>query len=717
MSDGWYHRGVTSFGRLLALFVVVVLFSSSCDDDAHYFNWGYSSSSSSSSKSFLIPPVSARSFAMMTSPPSSSSSSSDADADAAAVMHRSYYDGSREKEKEDESPMTTKGDEEKIRRLDERRRTVYERITRRGEEKEAQMEEWRGAETETLKRLIELETKYSEAMRKFRENSEASSLDQVNRLGEEYRKASEAHFEELEKAKKMVDDVSDEKETLMPPSSPVPAAPVAPTPSPTPITQTHEVREENNNSRTNARINQYEDLWKNNLRTNEFPEEPLASNAYFPEFLPTLDAEMLCKEFINAANEEEQQQRRVGENGINIRTENIIEFPDTSEFGHWPTIGKIVEGSSIFAEKHIMSLYKRRKAGEPFKFKMRPAEVPADQFKFSKISNCPNRESIFACLFGTRPENEEQNINLCVKWTFPKSAGVISNDTSEEDRRHQFFSRQAALHPGTHAVLTGAIMNYMLPEIYVDEKFSRVKCSISNDIESGRRSGEVFFVSVHGRRGDSCNLFTPPKKYGSHQWEDPENRNLGRACYDTIHYKRALHVLIHKYYDQGGRGKFKSVTVLLASDSEEFIRDMLAESGNKELDADADESDYNYCWVDPLQANARDVYGTQKTYTKGQQWIEYREDLGDVTKGETASDLTLAEFDLLSKGYALVGGLHGHMTKALYFLISGRLGMPAPYVSLDGWGFVKRDVYLKMRDKITSPEDFGASWGYDVKKK
>ena len=85
---------------------------------------------------------------------------------------------------------------------------------------------------------------------------------------------------------------------------------------------------------------------------------------------------------------------------------------------------------------------------------------------------------------------------------------------------------------------------------------------------------------------------------------------------------------------------------------------MLAESGNKELDADADESDYNYCWVDPLQANARDVYGTQKTYTKGQQWIEYREDLGDVTKGETASDLTLAEFDLLSKGYALVGGLH-----------------------------------------------------------
>ena len=247
--------------------------------------------------------------------------------------------GAEKRRRKTESPMTTKGDEEKIRRLDERRRTVYERITRRGEEKEAQMEEWRGAETETLKRLIELETKYSEAMRKI--SREFGSVEfrpseqiEARNIAKRARRTSRSWRRRRRWWMMFLT-----KETLMPPSSPVPAAPVAPTPSPTPI------RKRTKYAKKiiiveQTRINQYEDLWKNNLRTNEFPEEPLASNAYFPEFLPTLNAEMLCKEFINAANEEEQQQRRVGENGINIRTENIIEFPDTSEFGHWPTIGK-----------------------------------------------------------------------------------------------------------------------------------------------------------------------------------------------------------------------------------------------------------------------------------------------------------------------------------------------------------------------------------------
>ena len=606
--------------------------------------------------------------------------------------HRSFYDATRNEEgKREEKEEKTSSSlllehraniyERMIDEEQQLQKNMMENITKARANLEEKKEENDGVEVRReeaeierkvtamrtfLERLTELETGYTEGMREFREGPNSASLEKLNRLGEAYHNATREYVEELENWKKNYTTTAEK-----------------------------EASSKEKDQRI-ARIVEYENMWKNKLGMNEFPEEPLASNAYFPEFLPNTDAETLCKKFISFAKE------------VSNQTKNIIQFPDMDFFSRhaWPTIGKLIEGSAVIAESKVRSLYKSHKeVDEPFKFEMVPAQVPVDQFKFSKISNCPNRENVYSCLFGKRSENEEENNKLCTKWTIPKS--TPNRDDDEGDSDDSYFSRQAAKNPKVHAVLTGAIINYMAPQIYVDNKFSRVKCTRENDIESGRESGEVFFVSIHGRRGDSCNLYSPIKKYGTDQWNDPGNRNLGRACFASLEYKKALQMLLHKYYDQGGNGKFKSVTVLLASDSAEFIQDMIRETGNNELD---DDDEINYCWVDPETPRVRDVYGTEKTYRKNVNWIENRADLDDNGNGEVVSDLSLAEIDHLAKGYALIGGLHGHFTRAVYFLISGRLGMPAPYVALDGSGFMKRDYYLQMRATAASAEDFGESW-------
>ena len=72
------------------------------------------------------------------------------------------------------------------------------------EDKTPTAREWRGAETKTLAKLLELEEKYSEMMRNFREGQNKASLSELDRIGDEYRKASREHHEELERAKKML---------------------------------------------------------------------------------------------------------------------------------------------------------------------------------------------------------------------------------------------------------------------------------------------------------------------------------------------------------------------------------------------------------------------------------------------------------------------------------------------------------------------------------
>ena len=74
-------------------------------------------------------------------------------------------------------------------------------------EKETQKSEneWRGAETKTLANLLELEQKYGKMMSDFREQKGGGmSWADLDRIGDEYRAASRAHHEELERAKSML---------------------------------------------------------------------------------------------------------------------------------------------------------------------------------------------------------------------------------------------------------------------------------------------------------------------------------------------------------------------------------------------------------------------------------------------------------------------------------------------------------------------------------
>ena len=148
--------------------------------------------------------------------------------------------------------------------------------------------------------LVELETRYAEAMREFRERANAASLEKLNRLGEVYRNATREYFEAFEENARKVNNATmtttDAKEVF------------------------------------SRRLDEYENMWIDKLGMNEFPEEPLASNAYFPEFLPTADAETLCKKFISSAKEASPHRAK----------RNVIQFPDVDFFNRhtWPTLGK-----------------------------------------------------------------------------------------------------------------------------------------------------------------------------------------------------------------------------------------------------------------------------------------------------------------------------------------------------------------------------------------
>jgi len=76
---------------------------------------------------------------------------------------------------------------------------------------ETEEKEWRGADTKTLAKLLELEQKYSKMMSDFREQNKGEiSLTELDRIGEEYRQASRAHHEELERAKMLLSSESED---------------------------------------------------------------------------------------------------------------------------------------------------------------------------------------------------------------------------------------------------------------------------------------------------------------------------------------------------------------------------------------------------------------------------------------------------------------------------------------------------------------------------
>ena len=178
-----------------------------------------------------------------------------------------------------------------------------EDVRREEEEKEPRGGKGAFETTKTLmteRMLVELETGYAEAMREFRERANAASLEKLNRLGEAYRNATREYFEAFEENARKVNNATmtttDAKEVF------------------------------------SRRLDEYENMWIDKLGMNEFPEEPLASNAYFPEFLPTADAETLCKKFISSAKEASPHRAK----------RNVIQFPDVDFFNRhtWPTLGK-----------------------------------------------------------------------------------------------------------------------------------------------------------------------------------------------------------------------------------------------------------------------------------------------------------------------------------------------------------------------------------------
>ena len=113
--------------------------------------------------------------------------------EADALHHRSLYVPPKE---DHDGGTSNSGNPEK--------NTNTKTSTGNDEDKTPTARDWRGAETKTLAKLLELEEKYSEMMRNFREGQNKASLSELDRIGDEYRKASREHHEELERAKKML---------------------------------------------------------------------------------------------------------------------------------------------------------------------------------------------------------------------------------------------------------------------------------------------------------------------------------------------------------------------------------------------------------------------------------------------------------------------------------------------------------------------------------
>jgi hypothetical protein len=504
--------------------------------------------------------------------------------------------------------------------------------------------EWRGAETPTLKKLKKLEDLYANSMKLYREGGSGMSLRELDKIGERYKETSRKHRDELEAAKRMVmyDNI------LVRENEPA-------------IARQFEAKDHDEELPTTTYDDEEEDFWKKEFNGNEFPSEPLASNLYFPLFEPTRDGEMICKKIL------------VAEEATNLAIASRASQNNIVTVGNekFRTIGKLVEFGVVQAEQNLFNMYREFKRenndDEKFAFKFIVDEKDAEAHVFSRVSKCTKRRTYWECLFGEHEDALKKGRQYCesllaISTMRMKKDSITSMDWDD------FFSFKARRDFRKHLLFTGVILNFMTPKIFIAQKFSSVKCSKSNSIDLDlQEKNDVLIISVHGRRGDSCNYWmSRPQIYGISQWE---NKQEGRPCIDTIQYHKALELLVSKY-----ENNFSSVSVLLGSDSEEFIKEMTTVSTN---------SNYNYCWIDAV--GHRSVYGIEKRAKKNT-WIEDRRDLNDEI-----SDMSLAELDFLSRGYAIVGGMYSHFTRSVYYRISGRLGTAAPYISLDGGGFIRKE--------------------------
>lgn len=162
------------------------------------------------------------------------------------------------------------------------------------------------------------------------------------------------------------------------------------------------------------------------------------------------------------------------------------------------------------------------------------------------------------------------------------------------------------------------------------------------------RPGE--YAVVHVRRGDACEFWLDERlPYQDIFWNVFGGR---RPCFRWAVYEKEVRRLTDLY-------GFRNVAVV--------SEDMSAVEEARE----ALRATHNVMWLD---------YDRSRLAFVGK-WIETRTDTDEATVESALEALRMAK-----GGSALVGHFYSHFTKAMYALMTGAGGVPAPWISVDGGG-------------------------------
>lgn len=266
--------------------------------------------------------------------------------------------------------------------------------------------------------------------------------------------------------------------------------------------------------------------------------------------------------------------------------------------------------------------------------------MPKNNDIWSRLSSCIIDSDMWACLFGRI--NIKKSINKCAP---------------NEGR-----SRPLKFHNNDAVKAVGAIASLIAPRIWHDPSTLRYVHHVD--------SPSPLNISVHARFGDACELYLSARQmYSDSFWS---RSSAGRPCFYREVYMNELRLLSEK---------LNTKNVLIETDDYDFLRWILTKK------------EYNYYYMDyGEKRRAYDVCPPSKKPCKlrledrSSLWIENRPDLTPAHV-----DMSVSGLWLLQHGHALIGGFQSHYTRAVYFLMVGRLGYIPPYISLDGGGVIARE--------------------------
>jgi hypothetical protein len=175
-------------------------------------------------------------------------------------------------------------------------------------------------------------------------------------------------------------------------------------------------------------------------------------------------------------------------------------------------------------------------------------------------------------------------------------------------------------------------------------------------IRNVERHGSSLVAAVHVRHGDSCEQEVYATGPRGVTWSRAAG---GRPCYAVAVYMEQIQRLKKKY------GITK---VFLGTDSHRMIEQVKART--------AEFSGFDWTFVD----SNRSQISRYNASSFMAEWIENKHDLRmhDVTLG------AVADLELLGRADMLVASLGSHFSRPAYFLIVGRTGRVAPFISVDG---------------------------------